>query len=187
MKSILIIVAGGMAAGLTRTPRQYRKMLQLTAKSVEHEWKKDFPRLYRNSIARGIDQLFKKELISYAKTKNGIKLVLTESGKRKIILLDNKSFAVHKPKKWDGKWWIVAFDIPEAKRQARNAIRHKLKAMDFFPIQKSLFVYPFPCRDEIEALAAQFDALDNIHIFRVEDISISEILKTKFKYLLPPV
>jgi DNA-binding transcriptional regulator PaaX len=51
---------------------------------------------------------------------------------------------------WDGRWRIVFFDIPEKRRKARDALRDKLRDLGFYELQKSVFVHPFPCRDEID-------------------------------------
>ena len=41
--------------------------------------------------------------------------------------------------KWDGKWRLVVFDIPESKRRLRNTLRQKLKEWGFKYWQKSLW------------------------------------------------
>lgn len=53
-------------------------------------------------------------------------------------------------KKWDSQWRIVIFDIPERFKKARNALSLTLKKMGFYPLQKSVFVHPFECADEID-------------------------------------
>lgn len=65
--------------------------------------------------------------------------------------------AIKKPAVWDGRWHIVFYDIPERKRRARDALRDKLKEMGFLEWQKSVFVHPYPCRDEVEFIIEFFD------------------------------
>jgi len=67
-----------------------------------------------------------------------------------------------KKQKWDGLWRIVIFDITEDKRAVRDAVRRKLKIFGFYPLQKSVFVFPFDCQKEILALTNFFEAEDNI-------------------------
>ena len=57
---------------------------------------------------------------------------------------------IRKPAKWDGKWRIVVFDIPENLRSIRQALREHLCRLQFYQLQKSVFVLPYECGDEIE-------------------------------------
>ena len=54
--------------------------------------------------------------------------------------------------KWDGKWHIVIFDIPNEKRKMRDVVRHKLLRIGFLELQESVYVYPFDCLLEINFL-----------------------------------
>ncbi|MCH7763134.1 MAG: hypothetical protein IIB95_05255, partial [Candidatus Marinimicrobia bacterium] len=53
-------------------------------------------------------------------------------------------------------WRIVIFDIPEKRKKARDAINLKLKELGFHPIQKSTFIFPYECRNEIDFVAEHF-------------------------------
>jgi len=59
---------------------------------------------------------------------------------------------IKKPEKWDKKWRIILFDIPDKKRKERNALRHHLKKIGFYKYQESVFVHPFDCKDEMDYL-----------------------------------
>ena len=78
---------------------------------------------------------------------------------------------IERPKKWDGKIRIVAFDIPNAQRTKRNAFRRKLKELGFYSSQKSVWLHPFECKNEIKILQ-DFFGLNNkqIHFFTAEKI-----------------
>ncbi len=52
--------------------------------------------------------------------------------------------------KRDGKWRVVIFDIPEEVKYLRDSFRHKLQSLNFFQLQRSVFVCPFSCDDEIK-------------------------------------
>lgn len=54
--------------------------------------------------------------------------------------------------KWDKLFRLVVFDIPEEKKATRNVIRDKLNEIGFVQMQKSVFVYPFDCKRDIETL-----------------------------------
>lgn len=83
-------------------------------------------------------------------------LRVTERGKQYVKRLEFDTLALEKPERWDGRWRLVAFDIPERFAAARRALRGKLTALGFLRMQKSLFVYPYPCRDETDFIADFF-------------------------------
>ena len=66
---------------------------------------------------------------------------LTEKGELEAIL--EMSVAEQSKKRtWDGKWWIIMFDIPENARQVRNHLRKLLLRYGFLPIQASVYITP---------------------------------------------
>src|SRR3989344_4593151 len=57
---------------------------------------------------------------------------------------------IKKPARWDKLWRLVIFDIPEEERTGRMALAAKLKELGFYPLQKSVFIHPYECKDEID-------------------------------------
>lgn len=57
-----------------------------------------------------------------------------------------------KPSEWDGKWYIISFDIPEACRTKRNAFREKLKKLGFGKLQASVYISPLNYLANVESL-----------------------------------
>jgi len=89
---------------------------------------------------------------------------------------------IRRPQKWDRKWRIVIFDISELKKFYREAFRGKLKELGFYPLQKSVWVHPFECRDEIELLR-KFFSLDQkeLRLIIAQDIGPDDWLREIFK------
>ena len=75
---------------------------------------------------------------------------LTNKGKEKVKLLLIQDYKFKYPKKWDGKWRMIVFDIPNTKRKTRDILRDKLKLMGCFRLQESVFVFPFDCKGVID-------------------------------------
>ena len=57
---------------------------------------------------------------------------------------------------WDGRWRLVIFDVPEKLRKGRDALREKLKDLGFYELQKSVFIFPYECKNEIDFLIEFF-------------------------------
>ena len=142
-KKILLLLLGGVGLSLARTPRQYFRMIG----SVADEWQK----INQQTLSRSIKSLYKSKLVNERDNPDGtLTIVLTNKGKDKALTYDIDTMTIAQPKKWDGKWRVVLFDIPERRREARDAMRAVLKGLGFCEYQKSVFVHPHPCQDEMD-------------------------------------
>ena len=97
-------------------------------------------------------QLKKKGYIRIEKSKHNVLISLTEKGRHKAGWMQIDDLKIKRPKRWDKKWRLVIFDINILKNIYRNAFRGKLKELGFIILQRSIWVCPFECRDEIDLL-----------------------------------
>ena len=128
----------------------------------------------RNQYKNAFHSLKRRGFVKVVKEKNDkIIIELTNSGKKKIREFSIDNISIPKSKKWDKKWRMVIFDIPSKFHKikfnkAREALRSKLKELGFFQLQKSVWVYPYPCADEILFIANIFEVEHYIEILTVE-------------------
>ncbi len=76
------------------------------------------------------------------------------------------------------------YDIPTKPKvynNAREALRAKIKEIGFVQLQKSVWVCPYECEDEILFLSESYRVTKFIEIFTVDKMLHSERLKSKFK------
>ena len=104
-------------------------------------------------------------------TANG-RYKLTKKGIEKLEKIQLREFI--RKQKWDGWWRVVIFDITENKRPARDALRRKLRDFGFYPLQRSVFIFPFDCQKEIMDLASFFDEEDNIEYIMAKTLGKKE-------------
>lgn len=122
------------------------------------------------------------KLMSEKQNQDGtITMILTDKGKEKVLTYNLDEMAIKKPKQWDGKWRIVLFDIPEKMRKIRDAFRHHLNQLEFYEFQKSVFVHPFNCQDEINYLIEFYNARKFIRFIIANSLDNELHLKTQFK------
>ena len=127
-------------------------------------------------------RLRKEGCIEIKKKNHQIYINLTEKGKRKAGWLQIDSLKIKKPKKWDKKWRMVIFDISQLKKLYREAFRGKLKELGFYPLQKSVWIYPFDCQDEIEFLKEFFGLSDKeLRLIVAEEIGKDDKLREFFR------
>lgn len=102
---------------------------------------------------------------------------LTQKGEIELRALTAHEVKVAKPRRWDGKWRILVFDIPEERKALREKIRRSLVAIGFHMLQKSVWIFPYDCEDFIALLKADLevgghmlyviaDALESDHGYR---------------------
>ena len=129
-------------------------------------------------------QLRRLKLIEFVKSEGETDIYrVSTKGKTMLQKYTFEKLVVPKPKQWDGNWRIVLFDIPHSKRAARNALRRKLREMEFFQFQKSAWVYPFPCEKEIFFVAKVFNISQYLEVFTIKNFNDIRALKF-FKNLL---
>ena len=136
----------------------------------------------RKRVGEAFRRLLKNGCIKIERKDFQIYISLTEKGRRMAGWLQIDALKIRKPKKWDGKWRIVIFDISNLKKLFREAFRGKLKKLGFYQLQKSVWIYPFDCRDEIELLREFFGLSQReLRLIIAEDIGFDEWLKKIFK------
>jgi len=131
-------------------------------------------------IIGAIERMKQKKLVRIYH-KDGTDIVeITELGKKKVLSYDLENIKINRPKKWDGYWRIVVFDVPEKNKKARRALNFKLNDMEFFPLQKSVFVCPFECKDEIDFIAEFFGIKKYIRFVLAKNIENDEFLRSYY-------
>lgn len=125
--------------------------------------------------------LKKRGLIRIEKKNKNIYMFLTKKGEEEAGKYQINEMYIKKQKRWDKKWQVIIFDIPENHRIKRDLFRGKLKEMGFRQLQKSVWVCPYPCQKEINLLRNFFGlGKKNLIVLTVEKIENNEVLKKLF-------
>jgi len=141
-------------------------------------WKK----YQKRNIVDAFKRLQRRGCIKVKMINRQIYISLTEEGKKLAGWMQIDALKIKKPKKWDGKWRLVIFDISQLKKFYREALRGKLKELGFYPLQKSVWIYPFDCRNEIGLLRDFFGLSEKeMRLIISENIGKDNWLKQYFK------
>lgn len=172
-QKILLVFLGGLALGLSPSPKQFFRI----AKDITKDWQK----IKKEELYFAIRSLYKSNLIEEHYEKDGrTTLTISEAGRKKALSYQFEEMVIRKPKIWDKKWRLVMFDVPEKKKRIREVIRAKLKELEFFELQKSVFVHPFDCKDEINFIIEIFEARPFVRFAVIESIDNELHLKKIF-------
>ncbi|HEY4513269.1 MAG TPA: hypothetical protein VJH06_02035 [Candidatus Paceibacterota bacterium] len=134
---------------------------------------------YNSPEAKQIFRGFRRyKFVRYVKEDG--KYELTGKGEKKLqyILIDE--VVIKTPKKWDGKWRLVMYDLPIRFKNARNAFRWKLKDMGFYQFQKSAWIYPYPCEGELLFVADFFGVRKYVEILEISKVLDDKKLRSHF-------
>ena len=135
----------------------------------------------RYRVRQALRGLQKKEMIRMI-NRNGHEVVeITAQGKKRVLNYDFEEMRLNTKQKWDGRWRIVIFDIPEKRKRARDAVSFKIKDIGMYPIQKSVFVFPHKCKDEIDFVGEIFGVRKNIIYIEASHIDGAEKAKRHFR------
>ncbi len=133
------------------------------------------------NINHSIKRLKNHGLICFEKTNNGTFARLTPKGEEKLRKFELSGYELKKPKKWDGKWRMLIFDIKEARKGTRDKIRFTLKRIGFIRLQDSVWVYPYDCEDLVTLMKADFKIGRDLLYLIVDKIEGDTRIKNYFK------
>ncbi|MEK7461947.1 MAG: CRISPR-associated endonuclease Cas2 [Patescibacteria group bacterium] len=130
-------------------------------------------------VRSSASKLVKKGLLEY---KDG-RYELTKDGEKKLRLWELQEYQIKRPHKWDKKWRVIIFDIPEKKKKVRHQIRHLFISAGFFRLQDSVWVYPYDCEDIIGLLKTDLGVGKDLLYMIVDEIENDKYLREYFDLL----
>ena len=162
-RQILTLLLMGISLGLTMSVRRHFWILD----SIPKELKK----VKKKYLDRAIRRLYDSKLVEIKEDKNGnTTLVLSEEGKKKILIYNIENLKLKRQSKWDGHWRLFIFDIPEKFKRERYILSKKLKEIGMYQLQKSVYVYPFECKDELEFIIKYFGFRKDVRFILAKEI-----------------
>src|SRR5205814_186585 len=108
-------------------------------------------------------------------------LRLTEKGSLALERLKLEESLKQKPRRWDKRWRILIFDIPEHQKSLRDKVRRTLAALGFFRLQDSVWIFPYDCEDLVALLKADFKIGRDLTYLIAESVEYDHHLKKEFE------
>jgi len=123
------------------------------------------------NFREALRRVHNKKLIKIIEKDGQEFLEITELGRKELLRYNIDELSINKSEKWDGKWRMVIFDIPEKYGEGRRALSKKLKELGFYRLQKSVFIYPYECENEIDFIREFFGVKKFVILLRVSTIN----------------
>lgn len=106
---------------------------------------------------------------------------LTKKGHDRFEKIQMDELFIPVPRRWDGRWRLVLFDIPLSHKQGREHLLHKLRDMNFYMLQHSAWIHPFACDKQIGALLNYLDLEKYVSLLVVEKGNFTSHAEKHFK------
>lgn len=135
----------------------------------------------RSDFHREIKRLKKRGYVALTKTQEGWIVRLLKKGQKKVKMIQMQDLKLPPARVWDKKWRLLVFDIPEGNKTQRDLLRKKLKDLGMYNFQRSVFAYPYDCREELAFISEYYNLGQYTTYAEVIDIDIDKELRKYFK------
>ena len=134
----------------------------------------------RKQLRTAVYELKRQKLIEKKNYEDSILVSLSEKGMLRAISYKFRRLN-DKKENWDGKWRMVAFDIPNSYEKGRKALNYRLKTGGFYELQESVFLYPYDCQKEISAFIKLFKLEKYVRFGLLDFIDNQDKVKFHFR------
>lgn len=175
-QKILLLLLGGLALGLSGSPTRYMRILR----TIRREWRE----IDRHELYRAIRRLYQSKLLKCVEHPDGsTEMMLTREGERIALRYKIDELCINRSSRWDGKWRVIIFDIPEKMKYLRDMLRDRLRQLGLAELQKSVFVHPYECRNEIDFVIEYYNIRRFVRFIEATYIDNELHLKKRFDLL----
>ena len=106
---------------------------------------------FNQRIKQAILRLEQRGLIKVTGEGRKREIHITMQGEKLIDGLYTGAYVIPLPVRWDEKWRLVMFDVPEKRKKVRDTLRMLLRSASFVHFQDSAWIQPYPF-DELVTL-----------------------------------
>lgn len=169
-KEVLVLLGLGtfLAASLIfpGLPMIVGKGAKEYGKSQWEKKKKEWDKYNLWRLRQMIKRMQNSKFVEIVK-ENGVQSIkITEKGKRKLLSYDIEKISLDDTK-WDGSWRLIVYDIGTEKKANYEIFRRTITKLRLLKLQKSVYLTPFKCEDQIEYLRQLFEIGDEVIILKV--------------------
>ncbi|MCI0559937.1 MAG: CRISPR-associated endonuclease Cas2 [Nitrososphaera sp.] len=109
-------------------------------------------------------------------------LEITESGRRALdISIARAETTARTKRRWDRRYRMVIFDIPERRRAVRERLRRLMSEFGFLRLQDSIWISPYDCEDLVALIKAELKVGKDILYVIADSIENDGWIKKHFE------
>jgi len=132
----------------------------------------------KNSWRVSLDRMVERGLVQRKKRDGKFQYYITSEGR---VWVDNfQKEIAREPRRWDGKWRIISFDVPEKMRKHRDALRSALVSSGYQKLHNSVWVGKDPLPHDVFGFIHEEELEDYIHLFLANNFDKEENIQHLF-------
>ncbi len=174
---ILKTIAGGTILVSSLVAPNLAQLLPAFFSELRTGKRRPFPA----DVSRTLLRLKRQGMIRLERTQGGYALRLTPDGQSLHDRIFLSTYSIRRPKRWDGKWRVVVFDVKEKRKVTRDMVRERLKHLGFVRLQYSVWIHPFECEEAIELLKTSARVRHDVHYLLVSRMAQDQRLRSHFE------
>ncbi|MDO8570351.1 MAG: hypothetical protein Q7R97_02100 [Candidatus Daviesbacteria bacterium] len=152
---LLILGVTGLVAGsllVPALPMAVKPVVDYYKKKNKEKEFKEWEKFNQPRLKFLLKRLYQQKVVDFKDTNGQTVITLTDKGRKKVLSYQLEEIMINKPPKWDGKWRIIIYDIRKERKILGDIFRRFLQKMQFLKLQKSVYLTPYPCDEQIEFL-----------------------------------
>ena len=130
-------------------------------------------------ISSSASKLVKRGLLYF----DGKRYEMTSKGESLLRKWRFADFKLQRSRKWDKKWRVIIFDIPEKKKNIREQVRTLFAQAGLRRLQDSVWIYPYDCEDVLTLLKTDLGVGKNILYLIVDELESDKYLREEFNLM----
>ncbi len=134
---------------------------------------------------RVLAELKRQGLVHITHDEDRLHYTVTPAGVHRLQLMMLDDINIEIPKKWDKKWRVVSFDVPANQSKQRAAFTQRLQKFNFIMLQKSVWVHPASCFEQVEQLASYYNIMRYctlLEVSKLDELTTKRLL-SRYKTL----
>lgn len=134
----------------------------------------------RYRVQSALARMIEMGYVRLEKGSGAQKVRLTEKGEAFALLIAEGQARPKKPKRWDGKWRLVIYDLKNVSVGFRARVRSMLRSFGFVLLQNSVWAYPYDCEDLIFILKQELKLGGSLLYIIADQIENDRALRARF-------
>ncbi len=134
---------------------------------------------FSRMMSKSISHYVRKGYIKLIPQGNDYLVEVTEAGKKQAQVYNMQTLQLTRRGVWKGGWWMTLADIPTELNDEASYFRKKIKELGLYRCQKSVWLYPYDIRSEIQFVAAYYGVDRYITIIQVVALEPEDQQKAK--------
>jgi len=169
-KEVLMLLGAGafLAASIIfpGLPMAAKPFIDVVKEADRNKRQKEWEKFNLWRLRQVIKRMQSSKLVE-VKEEKGVPIIkITHKGKQKLLRYKIDEMVLDESN-WDGKWRLIIYDVQTGKRANSEMFRTMLNKLRFLKLQKSVYLTPFKCEDEIEYLRLLFEIGNEVQILKV--------------------